>query len=316
MDGRLNVGDVLQVIDLDVDLVVALLLGLGFGHVVVDLLQHLHVLNAQHNAALGPVALGAVRLQHAHDLQLPAAGLFGGLLAGPDGQGHLILVDVHKGRQLLAVGIGLALPAVALGAVVALARVLKLIPGGPADQNLQFRRLLAGGGVREPAAALQGEAHRLQCGGVDADQIVNFHRVAVIAARRDGALQIIRLRVGRGRRHVGDLLDAGDGRVVQIQRLAVAADHRAVAVDLHLGQVAPALQHLLVGFGLGNAQRDHQHDHAGADDDADERQRRAALAAQQVARRQADFIRDLHRCPLLPARPVPWPFCACVPRPQ
>ena len=316
MDGRLNVGDVLQVIDLDVDLLVALFLGLGFGHVVVDLLQHLHVLNAQHNAALSPVALGTVRLQHAHDLQLPAAGLFGGALAGPDGQGHLILVDVHKGRQLLAVGIGLALPAVALGAVGALARVLKLIPGGPADQNLQFRRLLAGGGVREPAAALQGEAHRLQCGGVDADQIVNFHRVAVIAARRDGALQIIRLRVGRGRRHVGDLLDVGDGRVVQIQRLAVAADHRAVAVDLHLGQVAPALQHLLVGFGLGDAQRDHQHDHAGADDDADERQRRAALAAQQVARRQADFIRDLHRCPLLPARPVPWPFCACVPRPR
>ena len=136
MDGRLNVGDVLQVIDLDVDLFVALFLGLGFGHVVVDLLQHLHVLNAQHNAALGPVALGAVRLQHAHDLQLPAAGLFGGLLAGPDGQGHLILVDVHKGRQLLAVGIGLTLPAVALGAVEALARVLKLIPGGRTDQNL------------------------------------------------------------------------------------------------------------------------------------------------------------------------------------
>ena len=79
-------------------------------------------------AELGPVALGAVRLQHAHDLQLPAAGFFGRAFAGPDGQGHLILVDVHKGRQLLAVGIGLALPA--------LARVLKLIPGGPADQNL------------------------------------------------------------------------------------------------------------------------------------------------------------------------------------
>ena len=82
MDGLLHVRDVLQVIDLDVNLIVALVLLLGFRHIVVDLLQHLHILDSQHNAALRPVALGTVRLQHAHNLQLPCAGLFGRAVAG------------------------------------------------------------------------------------------------------------------------------------------------------------------------------------------------------------------------------------------
>ena len=104
MDGCFNVGDIAQVIDLDIDLVVALALFLGLGHVIVDLLQHLHVLDAQHDTALGPVALGPVRLQNAHNLQFPAAALFGGAFASLDGQGHLVLVDVHKGRQFFTVG--------------------------------------------------------------------------------------------------------------------------------------------------------------------------------------------------------------------
>ena len=316
MDGVFHIRHIGEVIDLDIDLLVAFLLKLGFGQVAVDLLQHLHILYAQHNAGLGPVALGAVRRQHAHDLQLPAAAFFGRAFAGLYGQGHLVLVDVHKGRQFLAGGIGLALPAVALGAVVALAGVLKVVSRGRAHQHLQLVRFFAGGGVGRPAAALQGKAHRLQRSRVDADQIGNVHRVAVVAARRDGALQIVPLCVGRCRRHMGKLLDVGDRGIVQIQRLAVAAHHHAVAVDLDLGQVAPALQHFLIRFGLGNAQRDHQHDHAGADDNTHQRKCRAALAAQQVARRQADFIRDLHRCPLLPVRPVPWPSCACGPQPR
>ena len=316
MDGCFNVGDIAQVIDLDIDLVVALALFLGLGHVIVDLLQHLHVLDAQHDTALGPVALGTVRLQNAHNLQFPAAALFGGAFASLDGQGHLVLVDVHKGRQFFTVGVGLALVTVALGAVVALAGILKVVPGGTAHQHLQLGGLLAGGGVGRPAAALQGKAHRLQGRGVNANQIVNIGRVAAIAPGCNFTFQVVGLGVGRGRRHMGDLLDVGDRGIIQIQRLAVAAHHHAVAVDLHLGQVAPALQHFLIRFGLGDAQRDHQHDHTGADDDAHQRQGSAALAAQQVPRRQADLIRYLHRCPLLPVRPAPWPSCACGPQPR
>ena len=67
--------------------------------------------------------------------------------------------------------------------------------------------------------------------------------------------------------------------IVQFDGFTVAADGNAAAVDFNLGQVATALDHLIVSLVLGNSQGNHQHDHAGADHNTHQRQRGTALAA-------------------------------------
>ena len=72
------------------------------------------------------VILGFFR-DNANDFELVALGLGAlGVTIG-QGQGKGILGSIHKGRQLVAVGIGFAAPALAFGAVLAAAGILKLI---------------------------------------------------------------------------------------------------------------------------------------------------------------------------------------------
>ena len=188
MDGFLDVGHVFQIVHLDVDLLVVLIVRGDARHLVVDAFQHFQVRHAHDKAAVGKVALGVVLLQNADDLQLPRLALLARPLAVGEGQRHFILVDVHKRGQRVALGVGHALPAVAFGAVLAFAGILKAVARIGTHQDGNFGGLAVAAALGQPFAALQGKAHRLQRRRVDAHHIVQLGLVAAVFARVDGAV--------------------------------------------------------------------------------------------------------------------------------
>ena len=181
MDGFFHVAHIFQVVDLDVNLIVGRIGVLDLGHLVVGILDHFQVLHAHDNAALGPPTLGGILLQLAHHFQFPGLGLGVDVVAVGDGQGHFVLVDVHKWRQLVAVGIGLALPAVTLGAVIAAAAVVKIVAGVLTDQDRDFFGLRIDDGRVQPPAGFQCKAHRLQSHRIQRCNVANVRYIPAIA---------------------------------------------------------------------------------------------------------------------------------------
>ena len=255
------------------------------------------------------VILGFFR-DNANDFERVALGLGAlGVTIG-QGQGKGILGSIHKGRQLVAVGIGFAAPALAFGAVLAAAGILKLIQKLLAHHNGDHILAVIHAAFG-PVAVFQlvvQQGHGVRVQAENAPYITGA--VAVVFACFYIQVQV-RLVIGGDSRNVVDLAEALDGFVIQLDLLPIDV-LAAVVVYLNLGQAAHIFEHFVVVMAFRNAHGDHNDNRTDAHNDAHNGQCRAALAAGQVGDSQPDLVRYLHRC-LPPAWQVRRPSSFCVP---
>ena len=158
---------------------------------LIGLFQHLHIGDAHGDTGFRKVMFGGIGNKGSHYHQLKVLGLFIAVgVIGHQAQREFVFLHVHKGRDRIAQRIGLPCPALTLAAVPAFAGVLESIPhvGAYQHRDLLLAQVQV---IRNPAAALQLELHRLQRGHVHAITLVEIGLIPFIFARINAGVNFI-----------------------------------------------------------------------------------------------------------------------------